>query len=392
MRALFVHDHIFLTDGSNFYSDKLTYDGWGRYLKHCDTLSVFSRAKTIVAGSSSMPLSSGVSVDFISGESISSFRAILKRKRGFVKRKLLLSIQCSDFIIVRLPSEFGLLAVALAKREGKPFVVEVVGCARDALWYYGGVTAKIYSLLAFFRTRQAVRLASHVVYVSQKYLQDLYPGSKDAICASISNVNLSGFSPRCIFARQLKIKSQKSIIRLGLIGSLKTRYKGIHTAIEAISILRQQGFFYELQVLGGGDSAGYMSYARHLNVSDSVTFCGLLSPGVEVFEWLDSIDIYIQPSFTEGVPRALIEAMSRGCPAVGSSAGGIPELLDGEFIFKAGDANALASRIIALRDENIALRQAVRNYELAKLYSYDLLEDKRDTFFKGFKRFYGLLK
>ena len=48
----------------------------------------------------------------------------------------------------------------------------------------------------------------------------------------------------------------------------------------------------------------------------------------KVFEWLDTIDLYVQPSLTEGMPRAAIEAMSRGCPVVVSDVGGLKNLVD----------------------------------------------------------------
>src|SRR5690625_396249 len=53
----------------------------------------------------------------------------------------------------------------------------------------------------------------------------------------------------------------------------------------------------------------------------------------EVFDWLETIDLYAQPSRQEGLPRALIESMSRGVPAFGANTAGIPELLENEFIF-----------------------------------------------------------
>lgn len=70
-------------------------------------------------------------------------------------------------------------------------------------------------------------------------------------------------------------------------------------------------------------------------VADRVVFKGQMKHQ-QVLEWIDSLDIYIQPSMQEGLPRALIEAMSRACPAIGSSTGGIPELLPSDAILKEG--------------------------------------------------------
>lgn len=389
MKALFVHDHVFLTDGSHFYSDKLSYSGWERYLVHCSSLTVFSRAKKIITIPSGFPVSSGFRVDFVVGESFTSFKSALKN-RFLVKRKMALEIAAHDYLIIRLPSEFGLLAVSLAVRQGKPFIIELAGCAKDALWFYGSLKAKIYSFVSFFRTRLAVKKASHVIYVSAEYLQSRYPAASCAVSVNISNVTISKFYDSILCVREAKIRASKAVVTLGVIGSLKTKYKGVHTAIKALSLLRIRGEqLYNLRVLGAGDTSYYRLLAVKLQVSDLVFFDGVIAPGDPVLNWIDKLDIYLQPSFTEGVPRALIEAMSRACPAIGSSAGGIPELLENDFIFSPGDAAALAS-IISNFKEDIAISQARRNFSISKLYDYHVLEKRRNSFFEDFKVNSGL--
>ena len=53
-----------------------------------------------------------------------------------------------------------------------------------------------------------------------------------------------------------------------------------------------------------------------------------------MFELLDECDIYLQPSLQEGLPRSVIEAMSRGCACIGAATAGIPELLESEYVVK----------------------------------------------------------
>jgi len=96
---------------------------------------------------------------------------------------------------------------------------------------------------------------------------------------------------------------------------------------------------------------------------------------------LDDVDIYIQPSRQEGLPRALIEAMSRGCPAVGSTAGGIPELLSPECLHQPGDHARLAELVERAcvdkpwRDQLIA-----RNFLVSLDYFDSILDPRRDSF------------
>src|SRR5690606_35280766 len=108
---------------------------------------------------------------------------------------------------------------------------------------------------------------------------------------------------------------------------------------------------------------------------------GKLKSGSEIFNFLDHIDIYIHPSLTEGLPRAVIEAMSRACPVLVSNAGGLPELVNLEFVHKAGDFTVLYQSIKSLGSNKEKLMQSAKqNYLKSKIYDNKFLEQKRSNF------------
>src|SRR5699024_4129738 len=112
-----------------------------------------------------------------------------------------------------------------------------------------------------------------------------------------------------------------------------------------------------------------------------------LPSGKAVNEWIDHLDLYIQPSRTEGLPRGLIEAMNRGCPAIGSRAGGIPELLETTVIHEPGDYKKLAFLIeFLIKNQKFYQKQSQRNIEQAKNYTSLYLKEKRYNFWKEFKK------
>ena len=122
--------------------------------------------------------------------------------------------------------------------------------------------------------------------------------------------------------------------------------------------------------------------AKKQGVSDKVVFCGSLASD-QMAAYYDALDIYVQPSKQEGLPRSVIEAMSRGCPVIGTRIAGIPELVQKELLFKKGSTE---ERVKAL---NRALkadlnRIAEENFNKAKEYEKNKLIEKRERFYDEF--------
>ena len=218
--------------------------------------------------------------------------------------------------------------------------------------------------------------------MTNEFLQRRYPSKGKTI--GCSNVALPILNESVLDVRLHKIKqmTKHNPIVIGTTAAVDVRYKGQEYVIQAIAELNKQGYNFEYRLVGGGDKARLQSIAEKYRVADKVIFEGSI-PHERVFDYLDSIDIYVQPSKTEGLPRALIEAMSRGCPCIGSKAGGIPELLDTPFIFNSGNVQELAN-ILASFDTEKMIKQAKRNFEFSKEYAKEVIETRRNEFFKQF--------
>ncbi|WP_317852236.1 glycosyltransferase family 4 protein [Paraclostridium sp. AKS81] len=175
---------------------------------------------------------------------------------------------------------------------------------------------------------------------------------------------------------------------LGTCATVGSRYKGQQNVIKAIKVLKEKGYEIEYQLVGGGDNSYLKNIAKKYDSYENVKFMGVLTHS-EVFDWLDTIDIYVQPSLTEGLPRSLIEALNRGCPAIGSDAGGIPELLVDKSIYpkKSYKEFVDAFEYVNMNREELA----IINFKKAKEYENNKLEARRSEFFKMFKEFADLL-
>lgn len=355
-----------------------------------DYKDVFSHVMVIgrmsdVHDVSGLKEASGEGVEFIFLENISTFRSFfgLRKKHEESLSKLM---DINDKVIVRLPGELGILAASVANKRGKKYLVEVVGCAWDALWNYGGIITKLYAPLLYFRMKQTVRKAHSVTYDTEKFLQKRYPCSANAFCLGISDVRLGVMNKQVLLKRIKKIDLLSEKIVFGTIGSLGVGYKGINVAIGALATMAKKGVHFEYRVLGEGDPGKYKKLANKYGIGDKVLFDGRLPEGSAVDHWLDQIDIYLQPSLAEALSRALIKAMSRGCPAIGSDVGGIPELLHSDAIFPSKDTEALAQIIDKFTvDKVLLIRESERNFQRVMRYKSPLLSEKRQQFFLQYK-------
>jgi glycosyltransferase involved in cell wall biosynthesis len=161
--------------------------------------------------------------------------------------------------------------------------------------------------------------------------------------------------------------------------------KGNVVLVRALAALRARGTVgFEAAILGGGQELDALrQLSAELGLADRVDLPGVVSMGPELFAYLDRADLFVLPSLTEGLPRALIEAMARGLPAIGSRTGGIPELLDDAQLVPAGDPDALADAIEALiLDPRRLAELSRRNFTHAMNWRPDEMRRRKYAFWR----------
>jgi glycosyltransferase involved in cell wall biosynthesis len=130
--------------------------------------------------------------------------------------------------------------------------------------------------------------------------------------------------------------------RLLNVGDLAEK-KGQRVLVEALAALPGA----TLEIVGEGPEREPLErLARELGVDDRVTLLGA-QPPARVAELMRAADLFVLPSFHENLPVVLIEAQASGLPAVASSVGGVPELVDhaAGLLVPPGDPDALAAAI-----------------------------------------------
>ncbi len=126
--------------------------------------------------------------------------------------------------------------------------------------------------------------------------------------------------------------------------------KGIFDLLDIMPEIVTQFQEVKLYILGDGDRKHLQKIIQKYNLQDNVELLGWVT-GAEKEEYLQSSTIFVLPSYNEGLPMSLLEAMSYKCAAVTTNVGGIPEVIShGEngYMVEPGDVKELKNTIIEL--------------------------------------------
>lgn len=164
--------------------------------------------------------------------------------------------------------------------------------------------------------------------------------------------------------------------------------KGLCDLIDALSeLLKSPSPSYRLTLIGWG-AHGEMErlhdYIARLGVGHAVDVRGPMPPGPALLHVFRSCDIFVLPSWSEGTPRVLVEAMAMGRPVVATRVGGIPDLIvDGENGYlvepRRPDQLAVGIRRLAL-DPAQRLDVGRRNWEQARSFTVENLAERMCRF------------
>lgn len=390
MKALFCYDGPLYKDVNGHYYDSILNDQmFARYFKVANSLEILIRMRNIEtdAGCNQMNRLTNPKIQVTECPNLSSVTGLITSK-SIVKQIIEDRIQDAEAVFIRLPSVIGYIAVDVCKKKKKKYLIEVVGCPWDSYWNYS-VTGKFIAPLAALAMKTRILNAPYVIYVTNNFLQNRYPTKGKQI--SCSNVELPTLDNNIINNRLRYINNKRSdeLFVIGTAAGLDVPYKGQHYVIRALGILKQQGLTQiEYQLIGGGTGEYLTELAKIMGVEKQIKIVGQM-PHDKVFPWLDGLDAYIQPSRQEGLPRSMIEAMSRALPCLGAKTAGIPELIESECIFS-NSQNEIYEIAELLRrlymDKTSQKHQAIRNFDEAKKYQKEILTRRRTLFFEAFVR------
>jgi glycosyltransferase involved in cell wall biosynthesis len=395
LRALVaLEQHFYRDTRGRFYGDgPATFSSWSPYLDVFDEILLLARAGPNPDACLQDRRADGPGVCF---QALPEYRGPWQYLRKFpqLKAQVREAVTKCDAYILRVPGLVGSLAWQEVQRLAKPYALEVVGDPWDALGpgTWPSIFRPVFRRAATHNLRRMCDRAMAVHYVTERALQRRYPPGKRAFTVGASDALMdSAFaSPatleyryRRIEARTPSAESRAQRFRIGFSGSLSQLYKGPDVLLRAAARFPND-LNFEIVLVGDGHySCAIKDLARRLGLAGRTRFAGQLPFGKAIFDFLDSVDLFVVPSRAEGMPRALLEAMARGCPCIGSAVGGIPELLGEADLVSPGNPAALAEKIVQVsRDSRLLKEMSLRNLERSRQFDPDRLKQARRAFLR----------
>lgn len=240
---------------------------------------------------------------------------------------------------------------------GKPVVLHL----------HGGAFLSFYAQIPVFLRSWYV----HPLLARAATLIALSPKWKDAlaIISPATPVRIIG-NPVEVLSEHHRTFDQREMPVILFMGRLE-HAKGIWDLLEACARLAQRGHSFKLVCAGPGNQEEAYSRALHLHVDKHVVLPGWIE-GATKHHWLSEATMLVLPSYVEGLPMSLLEAMAYRLPVIATAVGGIPDVIHAGkngILIRPGDISALTEAILRLMGSS-QLREQLGNAALKTIGTY----------------------
>ena len=186
------------------------------------------------------------------------------------------------------------------------------------MWKYVAYNARLFDK----------QVKKHHTMVNSDLLLDKYKGKSK----SLFKLNTTTISKKDFYHRDdTCVGDTINLLYAGRIDVMK----GLFELLEAVAMVNKSSEKKIVLNIVGWEEAKKLvvepemkEKAKELGIEDKVIFQGKKRVGPELFKYYQMADIYVIPSYHEGFPRTIWEAMANSCPVVATKVGGIPKALD----------------------------------------------------------------
>ncbi|PLR76025.1 hypothetical protein CU633_17855 [Bacillus sp. V3-13] len=382
--------HLYKTPDGKYYTPSIyNYEFFQRYLNVFDEVRFVSKTKYVNSiDESKFLLVSRKGLEIYELPWYQGLKGLIKNifKLIFRYRKVFDGCDCYIFRVAQLESY---LAYLIGNSGGKPYALEIVNDPAASTDVKG-----IFKWINVYTLKFMVKRAHGVSYVTKNYLQKKYPRIPKSKVKSLDDSFFEGsyssieLPERYILKPKRYTKRKNSFEVIHVANTINGFSKGHKTLIEVIRLVSDKGYNVTACCIGDGDSVSeFQQYAQSLGISERIKFTGRIHSNEVLMHRLAQSDLFLFPSYYEGLPRSVIEAQAAGLPCLSTPVGGIPELLPEKYLFKPDDSPGFADKLIELINNPEELEQMSHyNIKIAKNYSSEKLSMERNAFYKKLQR------
>lgn len=252
--------------------------------------------------------------------------------------------------VIHIHSSFGasfyrkLPFIILASWAKKPVINHLHGADFDVFYRNAPQSQKA-------KIRKAYAKCSVLVALSDEWKQnigEIVPSDKIVVIENYSTLHVNDVAER------MQKPNAYQILFLGFIGQRKGCYD-IPAVVEKVTTILPEAKF----ILAGSGEIEHVRGKILPRLQNCVKFPGWVR-GKEKEELIHESDIFFLPSYNEGMPMSVLDAMGYGMPVVSTRVGGIPKIVrekQNGYLFEPGDTEGMAQAIIRILQEDELRRQ-----------------------------------
>jgi glycosyltransferase involved in cell wall biosynthesis len=214
--------------------------------------------------------------------------------------------------------------------------------ARTILHVHGAEFMQFYREESGYIVRRCIEYVfnhvDHIIVLSPQWKRD--------VAEFTTNKNVTVIYNAVLIPELDGQRNTDSEPRIAFLGRLGKR-KGIFDLLEAFREVKKAIPTCKLDVAGDGELERARAHADELGLGDSVSILGWVDSS-EREKILRNAALFVLPSYAEGLPMSLLEAMAAGLPVVTTNVGGIPDLVTNDMegiVVEPGDVEALGEAI-----------------------------------------------
>ena len=292
---------------------------------------------------------------------------------SLVGLKELVSIVRSKKDIIFFSSPYALYSVLVSRILKIPLIIHFKydPTTQPSMNFRHRIKRGILNVLINLALRSADMIVVTTPHVKRMVISRKVPAEKVFVSPNYVDEALfsSSVDGKSIRERFSIVRHEKLIMYLGRL----SHEKGLSTLIEAFSILCSRLQNIKLAIVGGGPERGVLQKkCQILGLADKVLFINPV-PHTLVPNFLAASDVVVLPSYSEGHPKILIEAMIMSKPLVATDVIGIQDVVENRkdaILVKPGDAKGLAEALQMLIENDNRARTIAYNAKRKALNEY----------------------